>query len=67
MNKTPASLRSDFSKCRFAPESLPVCFGIDADFSGIRSHEKKEPAGGRLFLFGLLQKWANPLGRRRES
>jgi hypothetical protein len=37
MNKIPASLRSDFSDCRFAPESVPLCFGIGGDFIGIRS------------------------------
>jgi hypothetical protein len=36
MNKFPASLRSDFSVCRFASEQMPICFGIGADFSGIR-------------------------------
>jgi hypothetical protein len=37
MNKIPASLRSDFSDCRFAPQCVPVCSGIGGDFSGIRS------------------------------
>ena len=40
MNKIPASLRSDFSDCRFAPECVPACFGIGADFSGIRICER---------------------------
>ena len=35
MNKFPASLRSDFSDCRFASEQVPLCFGIRADFIGI--------------------------------
>ncbi len=35
MNKFPASLRSDFSDCRFASDQVPLCFGIDADFIGI--------------------------------
>ena len=35
MNKIPASLRSDFSDCRFASEQVPLCFGIRADFIGI--------------------------------
>lgn len=34
MNKIPASLRSDFSERRFAPESVPLCFGIGGDFIG---------------------------------
>ena len=37
MNKFPASLRSDFSDCRFTPVCVPVCFGIGGDFIGIRS------------------------------
>jgi len=37
MNKFPASLRSDFSDCRFAPACVPVCFGIGGDFIGIRT------------------------------
>jgi len=37
MNKIPASLRSDFSDCRFASEQVPLCFGIRADFIGILS------------------------------
>jgi hypothetical protein len=41
MNKIPASLRSDFSDCRFAPECVPVCFGIGGDFSGIRIQREK--------------------------
>ncbi len=40
MNKIPASLRSDFSDCRFAPQCVPVCFGIGGDFSGIRTWTK---------------------------
>jgi hypothetical protein len=39
MNKFPASLRSDFSHCRFAPVWVSICFGIDGDFSGICNHE----------------------------
>src|SRR3972149_7876227 len=35
MYKFPASLRSDFSHCRFASDQVPLCFGIDADFIGI--------------------------------
>jgi hypothetical protein len=37
MNKFPASLRSDFSHCRFAPVWVSICFGIDGDFSGMGS------------------------------
>ena len=39
MYKIPASLRSDFSDCRFASDQVPICFGIAADFSGIRSQK----------------------------
>src|SRR3989304_1330254 len=35
MNKFPASLRSDFSDCRFTPVCMPACFGIGGDFIGI--------------------------------
>ena len=52
MNKIPASLRSDFSDCRFAPQCVPVCFGIGGDFSGIRTEQsgrviRAKAAGGR--------------------
>ncbi len=40
MNKFPASLRSDFSDCRFASDQVPLCFGIDADFIGILTRVK---------------------------
>ena len=46
MNKIPASLRSDFSDCRFAPECMPLCIGFGGDFIGIRSHVRIYPPAG---------------------
>jgi DNA-binding response OmpR family regulator len=56
MNKIPASLRSDFSDCRFAPECVPVCFGIGGDFSGIRTRRTILVVEDEKLMLRLLER-----------
>jgi hypothetical protein len=54
MNKIPASLRSDSSDCRFAPECMPLCIAIGGDFIGIPSR----PRGlDEIMKSGGLLRW----------
>ena len=65
MNKFPASLRSDFSDCRFTPVCVPVCFGIGGDFIGIliQPHDAPLALDGRLSeVYGESERVADGVG-----
>jgi hypothetical protein len=75
MNKIPASLRSDFSDCRFAPECMPLCIGFGGDFIGIRikkrlvdqtleSRARKWADMGKPWFGGLASGWERREFRR---